>query len=118
MQSHPLKLIPRVASALLALACLASPAAWAAQDLNAVSYTHLDVYKRQVVDMVDDPSPGEETGAQACSSAAQTDARRIVFFMVGSYQPCGTDENPDSTSAPWTKKADRALGRIQILPRG
>ena len=34
MQSHPLKLIPRVASALLALACLASPAAWAAQDLN------------------------------------------------------------------------------------
>ncbi|MCH1997626.1 hypothetical protein L7Q78_33005, partial [Achromobacter xylosoxidans] len=66
--------------------------------------------------MEDDPSPGVVTGAQACSSAAQTDARRIVFFMVGSYQPCGTGENPDSTSAPWTKWAGSVLGRIKILP--
>ncbi|MCF7766509.1 MAG: hypothetical protein ACWGIK_12060 [Achromobacter pulmonis] len=67
--------------------------------------------------MVDDPSPGVETGAQACSSAAQTDARSIVFFMGFSYQPEGTGKNPDSTSAAWTKQTGSVLGRIKILPR-
>ncbi|WP_167427896.1 hypothetical protein [Achromobacter mucicolens] len=37
--------------------------------------------------MADDPSRGEVAGAQADSSAAQTDARRMVFFMIGSCQP-------------------------------
>ncbi|MDX3986954.1 MAG: hypothetical protein QHC88_17035 [Achromobacter sp.] len=40
--------------------------------------------------MEEDPTLGEETGAQAESSAAHADARRIIFFMVRSWKPNGT----------------------------
>ncbi|WP_313622171.1 hypothetical protein [Achromobacter sp.] len=67
--------------------------------------------------MADDPSRGEVVGAQAESSAAHTDARRRVFFMIGSCQPHGPDEKRHSTSVVWTKLPDKELARFQILRR-
>src|SRR3546814_8861320 len=64
------------------------------------------------------PSLGEETGAQACSSAAHADASRIIFFMVRSYEPYGTDQKRHSTSVVWTDQAKRGAEGFKILLEG
>jgi len=68
--------------------------------------------------MEDDPSLGDETGAQACSSAAHADASRIIFFMVRSYEPYGTDQKRHSTSVVWTDQAKRGAEGFKILLEG